>query len=44
MEDRCLFRAKRIDTGEWIIGSLLVDKRQDIYTGEQIEIIGIYPS
>lgn len=44
MEDRYLFRAKRIDTGEWIIGSLLVDKQQDIETGEQIEIIGIYPS
>ena len=34
----------RIDNGEWIIGSLLVDKQQDIETGEQIEIIGIYPS
>lgn len=44
MEDRYLFRAKRIDTGEWIIGSLLVDKQQDIEAGEQIEIIGIYPS
>lgn len=44
MEDRYLFRAKRIDNGEWIIGSLLVDKQQDIETGEQIEIIGIYPS
>lgn len=44
MEDRYLFRAKRIDTDEWIIGSLLVDKQQDIETGEQIEIIGIYPS
>lgn len=44
MEDRYLFRAKRTDTGEWIIGSLLVDKQQDIETGEQIEIIGIYPS
>lgn len=44
MENRYLFRAKRIDTGEWIIGSLLVDKQQDIETGEQIEIIGIYPS
>ena len=44
MEDRYLFRGKRIDTGEWIIGSLLVDKQQDIETGEQIEIIGIYPS
>lgn len=44
MEDRYLFRVKRIDTGEWIIGSLLVDKQQDIETGEQIEIIGIYPS
>ena len=44
MENRYYFRAKRIDTGEWIIGSLLVDKQQDIETGEQIEIIGIYPS
>lgn len=44
MEDRYLFRGKRIDNGEWIIGSLLVDKQQDIETGEQIEIIGIYPS
>lgn len=44
MESRYLFRAKRIDTGEWIVGSLLVDKQQDIETGEQIEIIGIYPS
>ncbi len=44
MEDRYLFRGKRTDTGEWIIGSLLVDKQQDIETGEQIEIIGIYPS
>lgn len=44
MENRYLFRAKRIDTGEWIIGSLLVDKQQDIETGEQIAIIGIYPS
>lgn len=44
MVDRYLFRGKRTDTGEWIIGSLLVDKQQDIETGEQIEIIGIYPS
>lgn len=44
MENRYLYRGKRIDTGEWIIGSLLVDKQQDIETGEQIEIIGIYPS
>lgn len=44
MEYRYLFRGKRIDNGEWIIGSLLVDKQQDIETGEQIEIIGIYPS
>lgn len=44
MENRFLFRGKRTDTGEWIIGSLLVDKQQDIETGEQIEIIGIYPS
>lgn len=44
MENRFLSRGKRIDTGEWIIGSLLVDKQQDIETGEQIEIIGIYPS
>lgn len=44
MEDRYLFRGKRIDNGERIIGSLLVDKQQDIGTGEQIEIIGIYPS
>ena len=34
MEDRYLFRGKRIDTGEWIVGSLLVDKQQDIDTGE----------
>ena len=44
MENRHLYRGKRIDNGEWIIGSLLVDKQQDIETGEQIEIIGIYPS
>ena len=44
MEDRYLFRGKRIDNGEWIVGSLLVDKQQDIETGKQIEIIGIYPS
>lgn len=44
MENRYLFRGKRIDTGEWIVGSLLVDKQQDIDTGEQIEITGIYPS
>ena len=44
MENRFLSRGKRIDNGEWIIGSLLVDKQQDIETGEQIEIIGIYPS
>ena len=30
--------------GEWIVGSLIVDKHQHIETGEQIEIIGIYPS
>lgn len=44
MENRYLFRGKRIDNGEWIVGSLIVDKHQDIETGEQIEIIGIYPS
>ena len=44
MEDRYLFRGKRIDNGVWIVGSLLVDKQQDIDTGEQIEITGIYPS
>lgn len=44
MENRFLSRGKRKDNGEWIIGSLLVDKQQDIETGEQIEIIGIYPS
>ena len=44
MENRFLFRGKRIDNGEWIVGSLIVDKHQDIETGEQIEIIGIYPS
>lgn len=44
MENRFLYRGKRSDNGEWIIGSLLVDKQQDIETGEQIEIIGIYPS
>lgn len=44
MENRYLYRAKRIDNGEWIVGSLLVDKQQDIETGKQIEIIGIYPS
>ena len=44
MENRYLFRAKRNDTDEWIIGSLLVDKQQDHETGEQMEIIGIYPS
>lgn len=44
MENRYLYRGKRIDNGEWIVGSLLVDKQQDIETGKQIEIIGIYPS
>ena len=44
MENRYLNRGKRIDNGEWIVGSLLVDKQQDIETGKQIEIIGIYPS
>ena len=44
MQDRYLFRGKRIDNGEWIVGSLIVDKHQHIETGEQIEIIGIYPS
>ena len=44
MENRILFRGKRIDNGEWIVGSLIVDKHQHIETGEQIEIIGIYPS
>lgn len=43
MKDRYLFRGKRIDNGEWIVGSLIVDKQQDIDTGEQIEITGIYP-
>lgn len=43
MENRFLFRGKRIDNGEWIVGSLIVDKHQHIETGEQIEIIGIYP-
>lgn len=38
MENRYLYRAKRIDNGEWIVGSLLVDKQQDIETGKQIEI------
>ena len=44
MENRYLYRGKRIDNGEWIVGSLIVDKHQHIETGEQIEIIGIYPS
>ena len=44
MENRFLFRGKRIDNGEWIVGSLIVNKHQHIETGEQIEIIGIYPS
>ena len=44
MENRYLYRGKRIDNGEWIVGSLIVDKHQDIETGEQIEITGIYPS
>lgn len=44
MESRYLYRGKRIDNGGWIVGSLIVDKHQDIETGEQIEIIGIYPS
>lgn len=44
MENRFLFRGKRIDNGEWIVGSLIVDKHQHIEMGEQIEIIGIYPS
>ena len=44
MENRFLFRGKRFDNDEWIVGSLIVDKQQDVETGEQIEIIGIYPS
>lgn len=44
MESRYLYRGKRIDNGKWIVGSLIVDKHQHIETGEQIEIIGIYPS
>lgn len=44
MEDRYLFRGKRIDNGEWVVGNLIVDKQKDIETGIPIEIIGIYPS
>lgn len=44
MENRYLYRAKRTDNGEWIVGNLLVDKQQDVETREQIEIVGIYPS
>ena len=44
MQERYLFKAKRTDNGEWVVGNLLVDKQQDIETGEQIEIVGIYPS
>ena len=44
MENRYLFRGKRIDNGEWVVGNLIVDKQKDIETGKPIEIIGIYPS
>ena len=44
MENRYLFRGKRIDNGEWVVGNLIVDKQNDIETGKPIEIIGIYPS
>lgn len=29
MEDRCLFRGKRIDNGEWVQGCLITDETED---------------
>lgn len=29
MEDRCLFRGKRIDNGEWVQGCLIADETED---------------
>lgn len=31
MEDRYLFKAKRIDNGEWVQGSLVYDNRDEMY-------------
>lgn len=31
MEDRFLFKAKRIDNGEWVQGSLVYDNRDEMY-------------
>ena len=44
MEDRYLFKAKRIDNGEWITGYLLV-KKKDFYICEKpYECMGEYSS
>ena len=44
MNDRYLFRAKRIDNGEWITGYLLV-KKKDFYICEKpYECMGEYSS
>lgn len=31
MDDRYLFKAKRIDNGEWVQGSLVYDNRDEMY-------------
>lgn len=31
MEDRYLFKAKRLDNGEWVQGSLVYDNRDEMY-------------
>lgn len=31
MEDRYLYKAKRIDNGEWVIGALVYDDRDKLY-------------
>ena len=32
-----LFRGKRVDNGEWIVGSLIIDERGNHYIGEYIK-------
>ena len=44
MEDRYLYRAKRIDNGEWMEGSLMMDIHKNVETNEESEIFGIYPN
>ena len=31
MENRCLFKAKRLDNGEWVQGALIYDDRDKLY-------------